>query len=331
MGSSEPSSRAPRSLRSLRSLLLGGAAAVAWLALSSPGASADAGTPSDSILGGLTSSVSSVTSAAGDALSAAPSHSRAANPAPAPSPASGSNGLLQPVVGSLTGAVDNLAGSIPVINQVVPDGAVSNAVSPVSAAVDNAASGFAETVIPPASETIPALQPVLDPVADVISGGDVALPEPVAGVVTELVGEPAVPGPGLLGDSGAGGDATAALPDTADSVSSDASSNGTAALATGFSAMWAPSMSLGDTSGEAATSGVAAPSDGGNGPPGPEAVPAVPGSGSGSGQSSGGSSGGAACLTDLSLNLPQPGNTPASEPLQHAPAPVSFDPGSSPD
>ncbi|MGX9901972.1 hypothetical protein ACW0JT_23055 [Arthrobacter sp. SA17] len=254
----------------------------------------------------------------------------AAGDAPAPSPASDSKGLLQPVVGSLTGTVDNVVGSVPVISQVVPSGTVTNAVSPVSAAVDDAASGLAETVIPPASETIPVLQPVLDPVANVISGEDVALPEPVAGVITELIGESSVPGLGL-DDSGVGGNAAAALTDTPDFVSSAGSSTATAALATGFTAPWTPSTSLGDTSGEAGISGVAAPSGGGNGPPGPEAVPAVPGSGSGTGQSSGGASGGAACLTDFSLNLPQPGSTTASGPLQHAPAPVSFDPGSSPD
>lgn len=329
MGIFGPSWHTPRSLPSLRSLLWGGAAAVAWLALSSPAANADAGTHPGSILGGL-SSVSSVTSAAGDAISAVPSHSRAVNPSPAPSPASGPNGMLQPVVGSLTGTADNPAGSIPVINQVVPDGVVSNAVSPVSAAVDDAASGLAETVILSASETVPALQPVLDPVAEVISGGDVALPEPVVGVVTGLVGEPALPRP-ILDDPGAGGDATAALPDTADFVSSVVFSTGTAPLGTGFAALWMPSMSLGDTSGEAAISGVAAPYGGGNGPPGSKAVPSVPGSGSGSGHSSGGPSGGAACLPALSLNLPKPGSTPASGPLQHAPAPMSFDPGSSPD
>lgn len=320
-----------RPSRSLRSLMLGGVAAVAWIALSSSGASADDGSHSDSILGGLTSSVSSATSAAGDALSTVPSHSRAANPAAAPSPASGSNGLLQPVVGSLTGTVDNLADTVPLIHQVVPDDAVTNAVAPVSAALDDAASGVADAVIPPASETIPALQPVLDPVADVISGGDLALPEPVAGVVTDLVGEPVVPGPGLLDLSDAERDSAEALPDTGVFVSSPGSSTPAAFVAGVAGVFWPPSMSLADTSGVAGFSGETGPFGGDNEPPGPDGIPAVPGSGSGSGQSSGGSSGGAACLTDAFLNLPQPGSTPAYGPLQHAPAPVSFDPGSSPD
>lgn len=328
MGIFGPSWRTPRSLRSL---MLGGAAAVAWVALSSSGASADAGTHSDSIPGGLTSSVSSVTSAAGDALSTVPSHSRAANPAPAPSPASGSNGLLQPVVGSLTGPVDDLTGSIPVISQVVPGDALTNAVSPVSAAVDDAASGLAEAVIPPASETIPALQPVLDPIADVISGGDLALPEPVAGVVTDLVGETVVPGQILLDLADAEPDTAQALPDTGVFVSSAGSSTAAAFAAGVTGVFWPPSMSLAETSGEAGFSGGMGPFGGDYEPPGPEGIPAVPGSGSGSGQSSGGSSGGTAFLTDVSLYLPRPGSTPANGPLQQAPAPVSFDPGSSPD
>jgi hypothetical protein len=239
--------------------------------------------------------------------------------------------LLQPVVGSLTGAVDNLVATVPVVNQVVPHHTVTNAVSPVSSAVDDAAGNLAEAIIPPASETIPALEPVLDPIADVISGGEVTLPEPVAGIVTELVGEPTASVPNLL-DSGAAPVEASALPGSADSDSSAGSSNATTTSTTGFiGALWQPSVSLGDTSGEAGISAVTGPYGGDNGPPGPEVIPAVPGSGSSSGQSSGASSGGAACLTDVFLNLPQPGSTPASESLQHAPAPVSFDPGSSPD
>lgn len=323
MGIFGPSWRAPRSLRPL---LLGGAAAVAWLALSSTAASADSGSRSDPILGGLTSTVSSVTSAAGNALSAVSA------PLPVPPPASGSNGLLQPVVGSLTGPVDNLAATVPVVNQVLPDHTVSNVISPVSSAVDDAAGNLAEAVIPPASETIPALEPVLDPIADVISGGEVTLPEPVAGIVTELVGEPTASVPNLL-DSGEAPVEASALPGSADSDPAAGSSNATAVSATGFvGALWQPSVSLGDTSSEAGISAVETGPYGGNeGPPGPAAIPAVPGSGSSSGQSSGASSGGAACLTDVFLYLPQPGNTPASGSLQHAPAPVSFDPGSSPD
>lgn len=322
MGIFGPSWRAPRSLRPL---LLGGAAAVAWLALSSTAASADSGSRSDPILGGLTSTVSSVTSAAGNALSAVSA------PLPVSPPASGSNGLLQPVVGSLTGPVDNLAATVPVVNQVLPDHTITNVISPVSSAVDDAAGNLAEAVIPPASETIPALKPVLDPIADVISGGEVTLPEPVAGVVTELLGDPTVSGPNLL-DSGAAPVEASAMPGSADSDSAAGSSNATAASATGFiGALWQPSASLGDTSSEAGISAETGPYGGENGPPRPEVIPALPGSGSSSGQSSGASSGGAACLTDVFLNLPQPGNTPASGSLQHAPAPVSFDPGSSPD
>lgn len=323
MGIFGPSWRAPRSLRSL---LLGGAAAVAWLALSSTAASADSGSRSDPILGGVTSSVSSVTSAAGNALSAVSA------PSPGSSPASGSKGFLQPVVGNVTGPVDNLAATVPVVSQVVPNQTVTNVISPVGSAADDAAGNLAEAVIPPASETIPVLEPVLDPIAEVISRGEVTLPEPVAGIVTELVGEPTAPDLNLL-DSGAAPVAVSALPETADSDSAAGFSSATAASATGFiGTLWQPSMSLGDTSGEAGISPAArGPYGGGNGPPGPEALPAVPGSGSSSGQASGASSGGAACLTDVFLNLPQSGNTPASGPLQHAPAPVSFDPGSSPD
>ncbi|WP_461163522.1 hypothetical protein [Arthrobacter sp. R4-81] len=255
-------------------------------------------------MGGLTSPVSSVTSAAADALSAVPPHSPAADP----SPAFGSRGLLQP-----------------------PDDAVTNVTSPVRIAAEGAVGGLAEAVIPPVTEAIPVLQPVLAPVADVISGGHVTLPEPVAGVVTEFVGQTAIPGPDFPDVSDAAGDPEAALPDIAEPSASAAAPNVTAAFATGATGrFWSASM-LAHTSGGSGVSGQTGPPDGSNGPPGPETVPAVPGSGSGSGQSSGGSSGGAACLTDVSLNLPQPGSTAADGPPQHAPAPVSLDPGSSPD
>jgi hypothetical protein len=57
----------------------------------------------------------------------------------------------------------------------------------------------------------------------------------------------------------------------------------------------------------------------------------LPVSGSGSGQSSGGSPTPAAWLSNNFEYLPLPGSVPVSGLIQHAPAPVSFDPGSSPD
>jgi hypothetical protein len=57
----------------------------------------------------------------------------------------------------------------------------------------------------------------------------------------------------------------------------------------------------------------------------------TPGSSSGSGQSSGGSHGLTGWLSNGFEYLSLPGVFPVSGPSQHVPAPVSFDPGSSPD
>jgi hypothetical protein len=63
----------------------------------------------------------------------------------------------------------------------------------------------------------------------------------------------------------------------------------------------------------------------------PDRVPAVPASGTGSGGSSGGPSGAAAWLSPFDFGFEHPGAAPAGEASEHLPAPVSFDPGSSPD
>ncbi|MGC0238207.1 hypothetical protein [Arthrobacter sp. SD76] len=68
-----------------------------------------------------------------------------------------------------------------------------------------------------------------------------------------------------------------------------------------------------------------------DGAPHPAQVPAAPGSGTGSGAASAGSAGSAAWLNTFDLNIPDAGAVLAGEASEHAPAPVSFDPGSSPD
>nr|WP_306632017.1 hypothetical protein [Arthrobacter ulcerisalmonis] len=63
----------------------------------------------------------------------------------------------------------------------------------------------------------------------------------------------------------------------------------------------------------------------------PAQVPAAPGSGTGSGGASGSPSGAAAWLSPFDFGFERPGAVHAGETSEHAPAPVSFDPGSSPD
>ncbi|HSU46483.1 MAG TPA: hypothetical protein VLJ40_06195 [Arthrobacter sp.] len=65
--------------------------------------------------------------------------------------------------------------------------------------------------------------------------------------------------------------------------------------------------------------------------PVPAHVPAAPASGTGSSGTSSGPSGAAAWLSPFDFGLERPGDVLAVTSSEHAPAPVSFDPGSSPD
>jgi hypothetical protein len=287
-----------RALRPLRPLLLAGAAAMAWLALSAPAATADTASDSGSLPGGLGSSVSSL---------AAPGQSSLGN-----------------AVSSAAGAI----GSVPLLEQVVPADTVGAVIAPVSGGADAVVETAAQALLPPAGAALPVLDPVLQPVGDVLTGiGGLQLPVPAAGQVLAPVFMPPAGLPGFEAESGTV--AGRALPD-AKPASSAGMFGGVPAWA---DAAAAPFGSAGPGTATAS----AAPSDATESPadgdwiPGPEALPAVPSSGSGSGQSSAGPAGAAAWLSDLSPDAPQPGAFPINGPLQGAPSPVSFDPGSSPD
>ncbi|WLQ05131.1 hypothetical protein [Arthrobacter oryzae] len=311
------------SWRALRPVLLAGAAATAWLTLSAPAASANAASDPGSLVGGVSSSVSSVAEAAtspvGDILAAAASSPTAvaAPPGVTVLPAQPSStepaGLVQP----LTGAVDHVIAAVPVVNQIVPTGNISAVTAPVIDAADGIVAGIAQEVLPAAGDTLPVLEPVVEPVSDLLDGVD-SLPDNIAAPVLTV--------PDAAG--GASNTPAAALPLRADTES-----------AGGPAAAYVTSMAVAPFS--AADSGTlrSVPAETGSvespgpreGSPGPAEIPAVPGSGSGSGQSSSGGAGGAAWLSTFYLDVPLTGVFPVSGPLQNAPTPVSFDPGSTPD
>lgn len=283
--------------RALRPLLLAGAVAATWLTLSASAATADSSRDSGSLPGGLISSGSSL---------AAPS----------------SNGLLQPVAGSAAGSADRLIAAIPRVNSQVPAGTVTAVSVPVADVVDTAADGLVETVAPPLTDAAPVLKPVLKPVVDLVvtavPSSPVSLPEllpleeiAVAGEIPTVTDSPAA--------------ATAAEENiTADAATSSPGASINLLAATRMT-------SLQDTAGAELHAG-SAESPWTAGPPTPPAPgPAAPASGAGSGASPSGGSGSAAWLDGFGLDLPRPGSFPVSGPSQHAPAPVSFDPGSSPD
>ena len=177
MGSPRPSWRM---LRPLRPILLASAGVVAWLALSAPAAGADTGSDSHSLLGGITSSVSSATKSVSHpmqntagtvnhAVNAVPSQVLLPAPVSPPIvPSPPTSGVIQPVVGGLTGAGDQIISSVPVVNQVVPVEPVNSVVSPVVTLAEDAASELTETVLPPVAEALPVLYTVL-PVADLVA------------------------------------------------------------------------------------------------------------------------------------------------------------------
>jgi hypothetical protein len=248
--------RPGRELRSVRPALLGIAGATAWLALSATAASADAGTDFDGLLGGLTSTISSVS-------------------ASAPEPAKPG---VEPPAGGLGGAVGRTIELLPAATHVDPAQIPAALASPALALVG---ASVVEPVLPAVAEMAPVAAPVPVPALDAR--------------------------PGL-------GDSAAPLPSVA-------------ARQTRVAALLAPSPSAAFQDPGPAPGGTGSP---GQSPGGGDTPPAVPGSGSGSQNQSGASGPVALESRPFQLN-PLTGAVPIGGPLQHAPQPVSFDPGSSPD
>jgi hypothetical protein len=310
--------------RALRPVLLAGAATLTWLTFSSPAASADALSDTTSLLGGVTSSVSSVTEKLAGPAPAAPS---------TPPAAASSTGLLQPVVGQLSGLADNIVSAVPVVNQVVPAGAVTAVSAPIAGVADGATAAVVDVVVPPVAEAVPVLEPVLQPVSDLVAGTaplPVAVPElPVVPADADISGSAtAIPtdDPAATGDSGEASESPtpSGVPasDAAGGPGFVASPVGTVALAGTASILWAADAASGIEPGQQDT---ADPS------PVPAQAPAAPASGAGSGASTSSSSGSAAWLSAYKFDLPIAGAVRAGETSEHVPAPVSYDPGSSPD
>lgn len=313
--------------RALRPALLAGAAAITWLTLSSTAASADTGTDSPPLLGGVTSSVSSLTH----------DPSVAVSPAPAGSPAEtiAGPGLLQPVVAPVSGLADSVIASVPVVNHVVPAGTVSSVSTPLAGVVDDVSAGVAQGVVSPATEAVPVLEPVLQPVSDLVTGSallPVAVPDaPLDAVPAQLP----------VAANLASADAALSAPEAAAALAATAAEPGESAAVSPAAAR-ADSNAGHEQRGSVPSgiflhvdaSAVSAPVElplANDPAPLPGQGPATPGSGTGSSGSSGSPSGAAAWLSPFDLGLERPGVIPVGDPSQHLPAPVSFDPGSSPD
>ncbi len=311
--------------RTLRTLILAGAAATAWLALSAPAANAESTPDSGSLLGTISSSVSSVAGTAATPVNdtlASVRQTVAEPPAQlaAPEPA----GRLQPLTGAATGTVDYFIDAVPVVNQIVPSGTSGTVTSPVIAAADTFAADAAHAVLPAAGDALPVLEPVLEPVDELLTGTD-TLPLPLPG------SEALAPGLAAVTDSSAfdGGFGTEVGP--APGVQLGAIPLSYRLSLTPESTLSLPVANLGSARSSAAPAWSPESPGNGDGTAGPYELPAVPGSGSGTSQSSGAGPGGPAWLSTFHLDVPLTGVFPVSGPLQNSPAPVSFDPGSSPD
>ena len=277
--------------RALRPILLAGAVTATWLTLSASAAAADSSRDSGSPLGGVTSSVSSLTAP----LTGADTPVLEAT-SPAPTPA----GLLQPAVGNVASTADYLIAAVPAANSVVPAGTVTSVALPVAAVVDTAADDLLETVAPPLVEAVPVLEPVLQPVVDLVDATVPTLPLTLPDLSVDAI----------------------AVADDAPGRSTDTAKHMRAATGTSSAPAMASAQML-----------PAAPGSPWTGDPSthPAPAPAGPASGAGSGASPSGPSGSAAWLDEFGFDLPLPGSFPVSGSRHHAPSPVSFDPGSSPD
>jgi len=310
--------------RALRPALLAGAAAAIWLALSSTAASADAGPDSQSLTPSAPGTVLSLTHHLAESVSPPPASPPAAvNPVP---------GLGQPVASRLSGLADAATSGVPVLEQVVPSGTVSSISAPVADVTDAVTAGVVQVLAAPAAEAVP----VLDPVSDVLTDATpVALP-----ALTVDALPAALPSLGS-GDPEVTQPAPAKAPVSALEAASDPALTSAAVpseVGVGNDVQLQPAGAgaIADTSGpEEAQSASADPGFGqplaGDPAQLPGQVPAAPASGTGSGGSSGGPSGAAAWVSAFNVVFELPGALLAGEASGHIPAPVSFDPGSSPD
>ena len=312
----------------LRPVIFAGAAAVTWLTLSSTAASADAGPDSSSLLGSVTTPVSALTHNLVDPITPAPDGPTTNVAAP---------GLAQPVAAQVSGLADGLIASVPVVGQVVPAGTVSTVSAPLADAADGVTAGVVEAVATPVTEAAPVLEPVLKPVADLLTGTDqlpLPLPDaPLAAVPAEL---PVANAPASAETTPAAQATNPTSLQTVPEVAQADLSAETSAGAKGGPALEGTAPRADTAAPRADVSGPSgAASEEPAGPAGrsplPSQAPVAPTSGTGAGGSSGGPSGAAAWLSPFDFHFEHPGTVPAGHASEQAPAPVSFDPGSSPD
>lgn len=329
----------------LRPVLLAAAAATSWVALTAGAASADQGPSRDPLLGSVGSSLNSVTghvtdqakdvlepvkAGRGGGLAKVPGSTVAAL-VPTPS--------LTPVVQEVTSLTDKAVQSLPVVNKVVPAGTVPAVLDPVASTVDHVVdSTVGGTVVPVTEAVLTPLDPVLAPVIGVIPVPPTEAVEPPAIPVTPDLADPAgavpVPAP-LPAPEVPAAEGSAPVSDSAPAPVQPAANGGNAPAAPSgqnFSLTVAGQHhSLAPAAATAAAASEEPPVPAPGHIPGEPLVGTPASTTGGAGTSGGNGPAGPAWLSTYSFHVPAAGTASVEGRLLTAPAPVSFDPGSSPD
>ena len=203
------------------------------------------------------------------------------------------------------------------VKTVVPAGTVTAVAVPVAAVVDTAAEDLVEKVAPPLTDAVPVLEPVLNPVVDLVETTVPSSPVTLPGLLPLEEIAAACENPTVTDAPAAAGHITT------DAATSSSVASGNLLAVTGTSPPVAAGTEMHAVPAESPwTTDLYTP---------PAPAPAGPASGAGSGASPSGPSGSAAWLDEFDFNLSHTGAFPISGLSEHAPSPVSFDPGSSPD
>lgn len=332
----------------LRPLLLALAATAAWVALSAGGASADTGADDSdarhSLLGSVGSSLRSATTNVAHqakgalepveaSIKGGPDHAPVSSvPALIPAPS------LGPAVKDVTGLADQVVQAVPVANRVVPAGTVGTVVDPVAGTVDTVVDRTVKTVAPVAGAVLEPLDPVVEPVIDAVPlpGVNPADSGPVPPVVTDAVDivtpDPTpTTAPPVTGVPQAGQEADASV--TATNTDAAGTTPGRATMSQ-LDALPVTVLAC-DTRMKSAANAPSLAEAGPDHAPIHEpsdALPGMPGATTGGSSPSGGNGPAVpAWLNAHHLYIPAAGTAAIEGRLLAAPAPVSFDPGSSPD
>lgn len=319
-----------RVLHVLRSVMLAGAGAVVWIALSSTAANADSGsTDNHTLLGGAGSAVSNVVHTATAGITGTPGHPVSAGSAsvaaPAPAPV-----VQLPVVQvpaavvrelpRLTHAIGQSVTSAPIVDEIIPEGTVvavtEPVLSPAASAVDGVGSGVGSLV---AGSVAPALGAVGSTVEGLSIGNlSVALPDSLGtGALSEQPSGPVSIADGLTRSAISPLEQTVAVP--------------LVGLARTYPPAGLPKAPWNATVQYIGYWNSAVPASLSDGVV-PEDIPGSSDAGNGSAALPGNPSGAtAAWLSSMNLFFPLSGILVSTAAAGRVPAPVSFDPGSSPD